>query len=282
MLGMRWAGVDFRWCSARWPGQGGAGTASRHCIEDESSNNASRIVGQTWPIPTLHPSSPPARTQPSPTIVPVVPTPWIVYRSGISQPLCKALPPDSYGLRPITASLASAAVRPCSNRVRPPDSRVQPDNDKRTDHLGTTYISTCTGRHDTLQALHSQSAVLAKSWVPFLQLMPQLGTKFPLRCCSKRRWTRSALANQQIMQMRAFWPACLSVYSARPLNPFLVLNILTTARRGPRAPCARSTARRKNISFRHVRLTFSYLAVARDVMPPERPDQRKCPWPLGQ
>lgn len=43
--------------------------ARRHCIEDESPNNESRIVGQTWPIPTLHsalctlhPSSPPARS----------------------------------------------------------------------------------------------------------------------------------------------------------------------------------------------------------------------------
>lgn len=65
---------------------------------------------------------------------------------------------------------------------------------------------------------HSESAVLAKSWVPFLHLMLQLGTKFPLRCCSKRRWTRSALANQQIMQMRAFWPgpACPACPSIRP------------------------------------------------------------------
>lgn len=62
-----------------------------------------------------------------------------------------------------------------------------------------------TARHDTLQALQALGTCSAcKVLGTILQLMPQLGTKFPLRCCSKRRWTRSALANQQIMQMRAF------------------------------------------------------------------------------
>lgn len=87
-------------------------TASRM---NRPSSNKSRIVGQTWPIPTLHPSSPPARSpsraQPSPTttIVQAVPTPWIVLPFPF---LPFARPsPDSLDLSPATASLASAGVR---------------------------------------------------------------------------------------------------------------------------------------------------------------------------
>lgn len=65
---------------------GWGGHVSRHCIEDESSNNKSRIVGQTWLIPTLlHPSplAQPSPTIPQPTMSssrPAVPTPWIICR----------------------------------------------------------------------------------------------------------------------------------------------------------------------------------------------------------
>lgn len=75
------------------------------------------------------------------------------------------------------------------------------------------------GRHHTPQALQALGACSARKVLgTIMHLMPQLGTKFPLRCCSKRRWTCSALANQQIMQMRAFWPgpACPACPSIRP------------------------------------------------------------------
>lgn len=78
-------------------GQGGAGEGGqgkgRHCIEDESSNNGSRIVGQTQPtpfplcIPRHH--LPAAQPNNCPSLVP---TPWIVYRfRQFSHPLCQAL-----------------------------------------------------------------------------------------------------------------------------------------------------------------------------------------------
>lgn len=73
-------------------GEGGQGKG-RHCIEDESSNNGSRIVGQTQPtpfplcIPRHH--LPAAQPNNCPSLVP---TPWIVYRfRQFSHPLCQAL-----------------------------------------------------------------------------------------------------------------------------------------------------------------------------------------------
>lgn len=103
MPGACWGCAGQGWTSGGalqdGPGQGGAGEGGqgkgRHCIEDESSNNRSRIVGQTQPtpfplcIPPLVTTCP----QPSPTIVPVSsrrPGSSIVF-ANFSHPLCQAL-----------------------------------------------------------------------------------------------------------------------------------------------------------------------------------------------
>lgn len=88
--------------------------------------------------------------------------------------------------------------------------------------------------------------------------MPQLGTKFPLRCCSKRRWTRSALANQQIMQMRAF--LCHSpVFSAKYIHH---------SSQGSQSS-VRALNSTKNITSHDVQCAFSYLVLVCDGIPPE-------------
>lgn len=101
--------------------------------------------------------------------------------------------------------------------------------------------------------------------------MPQLGTKFPLRCCSKRRWTRSALANQQIMQMRAFWPgpACPSIRLCHP--PVFGAKYIHHSSQGSQSP-VRALNSTNNISTYDVQYAFSYLAIVPVcvVIPPEK------------
>lgn len=139
------------WTSGGAPqdGQGRVGRAwaRRHCIEDESPNNESRIVGQTWPIPTLHSASLVTTCpQPSPTAGPVVPTPWIVCRFRICC-FCQALagqPGPQFG-HGFSDYLGSAAVRPCSKWHRV----VGQTND--------STVSTGALLDDALQALGARS-----------------------------------------------------------------------------------------------------------------------------
>lgn len=206
-------GLQVVLCKTARAGWGGHGTSSLHrgrIAQQRESNCRSDMTHSHSAHCTLHTASLVTTCpQPSPTAGPVVPTPWIVCRFRICS-LCLALAgqPGPQSGHSFPGYLGSAAIRPCSNwsshlpSARP--QRRRPDKRQHClDRCATVYWAT--------PCRHSERAVLAKSWVPFLHLMPQLGTKFPLRCCSKRRWTRSALANQQIMQMRAFLArACLS------------------------------------------------------------------------
>lgn len=177
MPGACWGRAEQGWTSggALQDGQGRVGWwggpwQSRHCIEDESSNNRSRIVGQAWPIPTLHPSSPPQVhlrcPQPSPTIVPVVPTAWIVYCFRISHPFARPSS-DSLGLVRVTASFASVGARPSSKLVRPPDF-------SGTEFTQATKIPASAGRHSAgtrsllqpSQSLGYHCCTSCRSWAP--------------------------------------------------------------------------------------------------------------------
>lgn len=181
--------------------------ARRHCIEDESSNNRSRIVGQTRPI-SHSASLVTTCAQPSPTIVQSSRRPGSIVCPFFASPLplrqvLNVQPGPQPGHSFFTSCLNGYVVQASGPLKLARYSRLQSSVRQRQHRPALD---------DTLQALrHSGPAILAKSWVPFLHLIPQLGSKFPLRCCSKRRWTRSAPAG---MQMRAFWHGiCLSSLS---------------------------------------------------------------------
>lgn len=292
MLGMRWAGVDFRWCSARWAraGWGGRGRAGqgRHCIEDESSNNSSRIVGQTQPtpfplcIPRHH--LPAAQPNNCPSLVP---TPWIVYRCRhFSHP---PLPcPDRTAMASVRSQLLWLVQASGPAQMGPPiqDSAAQSSYNRQYSR---------TGQYWCWITQHAAGAAGTRN----LQCLQSLGYHSCTSCCSWAPSSRYAAALSAVGHAR-HWPtsrSCRYVHSgpALPVQPvrlfgrgtyypFLVLNIFTSARRGPKPLCAPSTAPKKEYIIPPCSVGFLVSGPRMRCFPAGQTcslDQRRRPRPIG-
>lgn len=162
-IGLSRGGLQVVLCKmarARW---GGPGKSSLH--RGESSNNRSRTVGQTWPIPTLHPSSPHCPAAPSPTIAHNVQPSRRPGSSTVSLPFVS--PP----LLPCPDRTARASVRPQLLQIAPPPGTcgaglgpAQAGPPSRL-QISAKHVQALGGLQSS-QSLGNHSCTSSRSWAP--------------------------------------------------------------------------------------------------------------------